>query len=105
MTGIPSDIAGAAAQAGFTAPEASRIRDADRAGQAHASARQAQAADHAVDSVETGDGETEVYTDAEGAGSQGRAFAENPPEEGEKSTENGGLSKDEDGQIHLDIQG
>lgn len=76
MSAIPPDIVGAAAQAGFAAPEASRVRDADRSAQANAAARQQRAVTDAADSVETSDGDTAVFADAEGAGSQGRAFEE-----------------------------
>ena len=80
MSAIPPDIAGSAAQAGFTSSEASRVKDADRAGQDNTAARQAKAATDAADSVETSDGDTAVFADAEGAGSQGRDFSEAPEE-------------------------
>ncbi len=103
MSGIPADIIGSAAQAGFTAAEASRIRDGDRAAQAAAAARQAKAADLAADSVETSDADTEVHTDAEGAGSQGRTIEE---ETSPDSDDNGDAGTD-DGEGNgprLDIQ-
>ena len=106
MSAIPPDIAGSAAQAGFTSPEASRIRDADRAAQVQAAARQAKAADAAVDSVETEDADTAIFTDAEGAGSQGRAFSEGEPGEPDVSApeDQAELPGKEDGPTHLDIQ-
>lgn len=72
MSSIPPDILGSAAQAGFTAREASRVSDSDRAGQIRTANRNVDAANDAAESVETGDGDTAVFTDAQGAGGQGR---------------------------------
>jgi hypothetical protein len=73
MTAIPPDILGAAAQAGLAAREVARGADADRVSQARAAARQVRALTDAADQVGTTDGDTAVFADAEGAGSQGRA--------------------------------
>lgn len=81
MSAIPPDIAGSAAQAGYAARDASHGREVDRTAQANAAARQARAVSDAADSVETTDGDTAVFTDAEGAGSQGRAFEETMSED------------------------
>jgi hypothetical protein len=76
MTAIPPDILGAAAQSGIVAREAARPRDADRTAQANGAAQQVRALTDAADQVGTTDGDTAVFTDAEGAGSQGRAFGD-----------------------------
>ena len=101
MSAIPPDIAGSAAQAGFTSSEAARVKDADRAGQDNAAARQVKATADAADSVETSDGDTAVFADAEGAGSQGRAFSEAPEDATEED-----LVPEEQAHTsgHLDIQ-
>ena len=101
MSAIPPDIAGSAAQAGFTSSEASRVKDADRAGQDHTAARQVKATADAADSVETSDGDTAVFADAEGAGSQGRVLSEAPEEATEED-----LAPEEQADTpgHLDIQ-
>jgi hypothetical protein len=76
MSAIPPDIASAAAQAASTAREAARPRDADRLAQARAAEIQIRAATDAADQVGTSDGDTAVFTDAEGTGSQGRSPAD-----------------------------
>lgn len=104
MSGIPSDIAGSALQAGFAQREASRNADAARTGQTHASDRQIRAADEASSNVETEDNDMQIYADAEGAGGQGRMFSETPEEESEHGEEQSGSAEEPDGPPHLDIQ-
>ncbi len=104
MSGIPSDIAGSALQAGFAQREASRNADAARTGQAHTSERQMRATDEASSNVETEDGDMQVYADAEGAGGQGRMFSETPEEEPEHGEELSGSPEEPDEPPHLDIQ-
>lgn len=103
MSGIPSDIAGSALQAGFVQREASRTAEAARAGQVHATERQLRAVDEAAGNVETTDDDTQVYADSEGTGGQGRMFSE------EEEENEGGERLDQspdapDGPTHLDIQ-
>ena len=106
MSGIPSDIAGSAAQAGFQARDVAKVRDAARVGQAHSADRATKAIDEAGSTVETEDGDTAVFTDAEGAGSQGRSFedellSEDAEEQDEGRQDPAGPA---DGQTHVDIK-
>ena len=51
------------------------------------------------------DADTAIFADAEGTGSQGRSFEEPGAEERQApETSDNGISKDEDGQLHLDIE-
>ena len=102
MAEIPSDIASSAAQAGFRARETARERDGQRAGQASAADRQIRAVDKADTTVETGDDDTQVFSDAEGAGSQGRDFEDSAEQEAESADD--GIRRDDDGQLHLDLE-
>ena len=102
MAEIPSDIASSAAQAGFQARQTAKERDAQRAGGRDLAERQVRAVDEAGNTVDTEDGDTAVFTDAEGAGSQGRPFEE----EAEGSEETAADVTDDDegiGDSHLDI--
>ncbi|HNO77936.1 MAG TPA: hypothetical protein PKN33_07725 [Phycisphaerae bacterium] len=103
MSDVPPNILGAAAQAGFVAGIASRARDADRTGQARTAAKQIEQASDSANSVETTDGDTAVFADAEGAGGQGRAFGEGdqPAEEIEDVKPD---TDPDDTQSHLDIK-
>ena len=107
MAEIPSDIASSAAQAGFQARQVAKERDAHRAGSVDAAERQVKAVDEADSTVDTEDGDTAVFTNAEGQGSEGRSFEdladENLAEQDEARPPNG-VSTDDDGQTHLDIQ-
>jgi len=103
MSAIPPDIAGAAAQAGLTSAIAARARDADRTGQAQIADRQQQVRLDKAASVEAEDMDTAVFADAEGAGGQGRApaddiTAEHPAEETAAAVD------DADGARHIDIE-
>ena len=103
MTGIPSDIAGSALQAGFQARNVAKVRDAARTGQAQAANNTTKAVDEAGSTIETSDNDTQVFTDAEGTGSKGRSFEEELLEESAEN-EQEGLSKSDDGQMHLDLE-
>ena len=106
MSGIPSDIAGSSLQAGFQARDVGRVRDNERVGQAHSTNKTAKAIDEADNTVETEDGDTAVYADAEGTGSKGRGFEEELLEEEDSPEEDGqqGCNEGDDGQPHLDIE-
>ncbi len=106
MSGIPSDIAGSALQAGFQARNVAKTRDAERVGQANAADNRVKAADEAGSTVETSDSDTAVYADAEGTGSKGRAWEEELVDEEKAEEEDAakGISTDDDGQMHLDIE-
>lgn len=112
MADIPSHIAGSSLQAGYQANQAARAAEADRAGQANVVNRQARAADEAAETVDTADSDTAVFTDAEGAGSQGRPFeetAENnevagPAGAAPGDDEAAGLVRDDEGRLHVDLE-
>jgi len=100
-------IAASGAQAGFQQAEVSRTRDARRADQIRARAKSATAIDEAGNTIETDDNDACVFSDAEGAGGQGRSEeeGEHSPEadesqDGHEST----LAGDDDGDVHLDLQ-
>lgn len=73
MSAIPPDVLGSAIQAPSTQRDIARVRDVERTAQSSASRTQARAIDEAATLVETSDNDTQVYADAEGSGSQGRA--------------------------------
>ncbi|MCH8149318.1 MAG: hypothetical protein IH987_15265 [Planctomycetes bacterium] len=106
MAEIPSDIPASAAQAGYQAREVGRARDARSAATANASNQRARAVDEAGNTVDTEDNDNQVFADAEGSGGRGRPFEEgNPtddPDAGEESKT--GVTKDDDGQLHIDLE-
>ena len=104
VTGIPSDIAGSALQAGYAQRTAARHADAARAAQAQATERQLRAVDEAASNVETTDNDERVYADAEGAGGQGRVFSEESEEQAEGTDNQNDSPGELDGATHLDIQ-
>ena len=105
MAEIPSDIASSAAQAGHQARNVARGRDAPRAGQAIAAKDQAQASAESDATVDTTDNDNQVYSDAEGAGSEGRTFDEGGAKtDGDAESTDKGITMDDDGRQHVDLE-
>ncbi len=106
MSDIPP-IAASGAQAGYQQAEVTRARDARRADQVRARAKNANAIDEAGNTIETDDNDSRVFTDAEGAGGQGRSDedGEHSPEADEaQEGDDSAIVSDEDGDVHLDLQ-
>ena len=101
MSTLPTDLVGSVLQSHLVQQQVSAVRDSERAASAVDLRKQASIIDEKGSTVETTDNDTQVYTDAEGTGSQGRPFSEsenpqpNPdqqqPPEGDEGT-------------HIDIQ-
>lgn len=106
MTQIPSDIPASAAQAGFQSNQVAKEREARRAGAAHATDRQIKAVDEAGAVVDTEDADVAIFADTEGEGSQGRETPEeSEPEASEDSASSqSGITKDDEGQFHVDLE-
>ncbi len=105
MAEIPSEIASSSAQTGFQAREVGIGRAGRLAAQASAANREIKSIDESGTTVDTDDAETQVYADAEGTGSQGRPFEEEQGEEGESPAEaDRGVTTDDDGRLHLDLE-
>ena len=106
MTEIPPDLPSSAAQSGVQAREIVKDREARRVGQAAAANRQLKSVDEASSTVETGDEDVAVFTNAEGTGSKGRPFEEENAAQEETGDEAGrkGIRRGDDGQLHIDIE-
>ncbi len=106
MAEIPPDISSSAAQAGFQAREVAKERDARRIARSDAANRQLKSVDEAGRTVETNDDDVAVFSDAEGAGGQGRAFEEGdePTAEKDDPTAATGITRDDEGQFHVDLE-
>lgn len=106
MADIPP-IHASAAQAGFQAREAGKVRDARRNDQTQAASQQIKSVTDATGMVDTMDADNQVFVDSEGAGSQGRAFDESDLEGESAPTEPPagppGITKDEGGTLHIDL--
>ena len=106
MSEIPSDIASSAAGTGYQAQQAGGARAANRAAQTGAVDRQVKALNDQDVTVETTDGDAQVFADSEGGGSQGRSLEEDGDASDDDSTEasKGGVTEDDDGQLHVDLE-
>ncbi len=79
MSTLPSSLVGSILQSPLTQQQVSTVRDSDRVQRSVAQRQQLAAATENDSAVETTDNDTQVHTDSEGQGSQGREFTE--PEE------------------------
>jgi len=105
MAEIPSDIASSAAGAPIQSREVTRAKEASRAAQSHATERQVRSLDEADATVDTDDADTQIFSDSEGGGSLGRDLSGDESARGsEEQRASPGISTDEDGQTHLDLQ-
>lgn len=80
MSAVPPNLAASILQSNLAQRQVSAVRDAERNQRTSADRQQARAVDQADSTVAGTDDSSEIYADAEGAGSQGRAFS-NPDEQ------------------------
>lgn len=108
MSEIPPNIAASGAQAGFQQAEIAKARDAQRTGQSAAARRGVKSIDDAGATIETGDEDVAVFSDAEGAGGQGRfseeESAEDQVEETPRYDTDPSPNPEDDAPPHIDIQ-
>ncbi len=81
MSTLPTDIVGSVLQSHLVQRQTAAVRDTERTTSAVDLRQQANLIDEKGSTVETTDGDTQVYTDAEGSGSQGRPFSEEPSDQ------------------------
>ena len=74
MSAVPPNLVGPILQSPLIQRQVSALRDAERTQGAHAQRQGAAAIDANDTTVETTDGDTQVHSESEGQGSQGRAF-------------------------------
>lgn len=97
---VPPNFAASILQSNLTQRQVTAVRDSERNQRVSADRQQARAIDQADSTVSMTDDSSEIYTDAEGAGSQGRAFSEPQPD---ASTEPDVESATGDEGQHLDL--
>ena len=104
MSTVPPNLAGSVLQSHVVQRQVSRVRNGEEAHKASATRQQAAAIDESDTTVSTEDQDTQVHSDAQGTGSQGRAFSS--PQEAEElepqADDSDSISGDE-GQ-HIDLE-
>ena len=101
MSTLPTNIVGTVLQSTLVQRQVSTVRDTEKASSAVDLRQQATIIDEKGSTVETTDGDTQVHTDAEGAGSQGRPFSDE--EQPEQPTDQDRPPEGDEG-THLDIE-
>ncbi len=106
MSGIESNIAGSILQAGLQQKTVSDVQDTEANRGINAAKEAAKRAEQRADDIVADDSEMTVNTDG-GGGGQGRNFSESPVEEEAPpevaEEDRRGITKDETGQYHVDI--
>lgn len=102
MSSLPPNLVGPILQSGLAQRQVARIRDNTQAQESSLRHQQANAIDQQDSTVETTDGDTQVHSDAEGMGSQGRAFAGGQGDE--KQEAGSDESPDTTEGRHIDLQ-
>jgi len=106
MADIPP-IAASSVQAGYTQAEAGKVKDAAEAANAHAAGRNMRAINDAGAIIETSEQDTAIFADAEGSGGKGRQEQEESNddfEHHEQKDSGDGISTDDKGIAHVDIE-
>lgn len=102
MSSVPPNLVGPILQSNLTQRQISRVRDNERSQESSSQRQQANAIDERDSTVETTDGDTQVHSDAEGMGSQGRAFTGSEPDEQAPADQE--LLPDQQEGRHIDLE-
>lgn len=87
MSAMPPNVVGSALQSHLTQRQVSLARETEETQRDSATRRQASAVDERDTTVGTADTDTQIHSDAEGTGSQGRAFSEPEKQEEQDAAE------------------
>jgi len=98
MSTVPPNLVGPILQSGLMQRQVSPVRDNERAQETNAQRQQSNQINEKDSTVETTDDDTQVYTDAEGGGSQGRTFSE-PEEAPQQPADSESNDKREEGRL------
>ncbi len=101
MTAMPPNVVGSVLQSHMAQHQVSATRETEESQRDNASRRQASAVDERDTTVGTTDTDTQIHSDAEGTGSQGRAFS-SPEEEAEPDADESNSPQGDEGR-NLDL--
>lgn len=105
MSSVPPNLVGPILQSNLTQRQVSQVRDNAQVQEATARRQTAAVASEKSNAVETDDNDTAVHADAEGAGSQGRAFTSPEDEEQPSNVEPADHENDADDEgRHIDFE-
>ncbi len=106
MSAIPPDFVGPILQAGARANQVAGERDSEENQKVETRRTTQAAADQRATTVSDTDEESGVQDSFTSAGGEGRSFGDGDaePEASDQDASDTGLSEDDDGNLHLDIQ-
>lgn len=103
-SGIPPPFINSAIQATQGERQATDAKNVEEVRAAHAQRKQVARNEEMDSTVETTEADMQVNTDGGGAGSQGRHYQPGGEEEEGNQQEQSGITQDENGQLHLDLE-
>lgn len=107
MSLVPTSLAGSILQTPLVQQQAGESQRADTEAKENAFRERIQAAERQDGTVSAGGEDTRVNVDGGGTGSQGRAFRETPADHAggdEASQADHGITVDDAGQVHVDLE-
>ncbi len=106
MSTIPPNIVGPIAQSVQQQRSTARALEAERDQQANAAEVGNRSSQRSAEAIDEADNDTQVHTDAEGLGGQGRHHADEHPEHHthDPPSPEAGIQQDADGHLHLDVE-
>lgn len=105
MSTIPPNLVGPIMQAAAAQKQAARALEGERQQQSNAVDAGNKISDKATDTVGETDNDVQVHTEAEGGGSQGRSAGDGQDEQQEDApNQDQGIHRDDEGQLHLDLE-
>ena len=106
MSTIPPNLVGPIIQSGAAQKQAARALEGEREQQSNAVVAGNKISEKAAGTVGETDNDARVHTDAEGSGGQGGSTGEEHTDSkhDDNADSNSGIRRDDDGQLHVDLE-
>ncbi len=104
MSTIPPNLVGPIVQAGAAQKQAARALEGEREQLSNAVVTGNKISEKAAGTVGETDNDSRVHTDAEGSGGQGGSTGEEHTESKHDDDAGSGIRRDDDGQLHVDLE-
>ncbi len=104
MSTIPPNLVGPIIQSAAAQKQAARALEGEREQQSNAVVTGNKMSEKAAEAVGETDNDSRVHTDAEGSGGQGGSTGEEHSESKNDADSDSGIRRDDDGQLHVDLE-
>ncbi len=104
MSTIPPNLVGPIIQSAAAQKQAARALEGEREQQSNAVATGNKISEKAAEMVGEADNDSRVHTDAEGSGGQRGSTGDEHTESKHDADAHSGIRRDDDGQLHVDLE-